>query len=160
MLRDGQYCIMSQPKLKVLDGEFSIYRFRPAEAIPAAVLAAACYSIARTDEELSIVCDDAVKLRGGEKSPGWACVEVSGPIDFSEIGILAGISAALAAAEISIFAVSTYNTDYILLPAVQLEKAKAASRPRIRPVRSPIQPAGDLNPCACRLLSVSGPADA
>ena len=117
---------MLKPKLKVLDGEFTIYRFPPAAAIPAGVFDSAIFWIARTDEELSVVCDSRAALSGGDKNPGWACVKVRGPIDFSQTGILAGISAVLAAAEISIFAVSTYNTDYILVPAVQLEKAAAA----------------------------------
>ena len=117
---------MLKPKLKMLDGEFTVYRFAPDAEIPARVFDSAIYWIAKTDEELSVVCDSRLSLAGGDSNPGWACVKVCGPIDFSQTGILAGISGVLAAAEISIFAISTYDTDYILLPAVQLEKAAAA----------------------------------
>lgn len=117
---------MLKPKLKVLDGEFTIYRFSPAAAIPEGVLKSAIFWIARTDEELSVVCDSKVALAGEDSRPGWACVKVRGPIDFSQTGILAGISAVLAAAEISIFAVSTYDTDYVLVPAAELDQAAAA----------------------------------
>lgn len=112
--------------LKVLNSEFTIHRFRSTNKIPAAVFDGSFYWIGKTDEELSVVCDSSIALAGGKKKKGWACLKVPGPIDFSETGILAGISSALASAGISIFAVSTFDTDYILLPAAHLDKAKGA----------------------------------
>lgn len=54
---------------------------------------------------------------------GWRAIQVSGPLDFSLVGILSGISTVLAQARVSIFALSTYNTDYILLRATDLPRA-------------------------------------
>lgn len=117
---------MKKPTLKVLEREFSIHRFPPDEPVPPSVLASSFYWLGKTEAELSIVCDSALELTGGEKNAGWSCLKVPGPIDHSVTGILAGIAAALAAAEISIFALSTFDTDYILVKAACLEKAMKA----------------------------------
>jgi len=78
--------------------------------------------IARTDEELSIVCDASVEISNGEKSEGWSCFKVLGPLDFALTGILAKISSTLTS--ISIFAISTYYTDYILVKSNLMKEAK------------------------------------
>lgn len=83
--------------------------------------------IGKTDEELSVVCitgktpSDTI-----EREDGWKAFRIQGVLDFSLIGILAGISAILAENEIGIFAVSTYNTDYILVKSENYEKALCA----------------------------------
>lgn len=117
---------MSKLVLQVLENNFTIYRFQPSDKIPAPVFDGSFFWVGKTDEELSIVCDSSVKLVGGEKSTGWACFKVLGPIDFSVTGVLAGISTALAAAQISICAISTFDTDYILVKSTLLEEAKNA----------------------------------
>ena len=80
----------------------------------------------RTDEELSIVCDAHLPVSSEKSEAGWVCIKVLGPLDFALTGILAKISSALAEAEISIFAISTYDTDYILIKANVLDVAKKA----------------------------------
>jgi len=117
---------MTKFVLKVLDNRYSIYRFQPGDPIPASVLKSAFFWVGKTDEELSIVCESSVEVAGGKKSTGWACLKVPGPMNLSVIGVLAGISVALAAARISIFAISTFDTDYILVKSTQLENAKNA----------------------------------
>ena len=81
------------------------------------------YFIGRTDEEFSLVCrteeTPAVTI---EREDGWKGFRIRGVLDFSLIGILAKISGILAENGISIFAVSTYNTDYVLVKADQFEK--------------------------------------
>ena len=68
-----------------------------------------------TDEELSLVCEtDAVPANTTERDDGWRAFRIVGVLDFSLIGILAGIAEILASNGIGIFAISTYNTDYIL----------------------------------------------
>ena len=114
---------MPELVLKILDQDFTIHRFQHDRKIPEAVFDSSFYWIGRTDDELSVVCDSSIELPGGELSEGWACFKVLGPIDFSETGILAGLSTALASADISIFAISTFDTDYILLPSALLQKA-------------------------------------
>ena len=85
------------------------------------------YFIGRTDEELSLVCEtqDAPAHTVGRED-GWRGFRVEGTLDFSLVGILAKLSGLLAQANIGIFAVSTYNTDYILVKAENLEGAMRA----------------------------------
>jgi len=85
------------------------------------------YFIGRTDEELSLVCEtkDAPAHTVGRED-GWRGFRIEGTLDFSLVGILAKLSGLLAQANIGIFAVSTYNTDYILVKAENLEGAMRA----------------------------------
>ena len=82
---------------------------------------------ARTDGEASLVCasekipPDALRVE-----PGWRCLRVQGTLDFSLVGILAKIAGCLADAKIPIFAVSTYDTDYVLIKAACLDRAAEA----------------------------------
>jgi hypothetical protein len=117
---------MTKPVLTVLDNEFTIYRFRRDKPVPRSVYESPFYWVGKTDEELSIVSDSGTVLDGGERNTGWSCIKAIGPIDFSATGILAALSAVLAEARISIFALSTYNTDFILVKTVQLERAITA----------------------------------
>lgn len=94
--------------------------------IPAIVLVQPFWSLTRTAEELSIVLPEEVDLPGAVVEGGWRALQVAGVLDFSLTGILAGISGVLAQANISMFALSTYNTDYILVRAEKLEAAVAA----------------------------------
>ena len=82
------------------------------------------YFIARTDEEFSLVCrtEDTPALTI-EREDGWKGFRICGPLDFSLIGILSKISGILAENRIGIFAVSTYNTDYILVKAENFDRA-------------------------------------
>lgn len=79
---------------------------------------------ARTDQEYSLVCPTSiVPANTIEREDGWNGMRVTGVLEFSLIGILARISSLLANAGISIFALSTYNTDYILVKKENLDKA-------------------------------------
>lgn len=113
-------------KLRVLENEFTIHRFPPFHATPDQVAQSGFYSVSRTSEELSIVCDSAVCLDSEKSEPGWACIQVIGPLDFSLTGILAHIATVLAASRISLFAVSTFDTDYILVKSEKLPSARKA----------------------------------
>jgi hypothetical protein len=114
---------MAKPALHVLDQPFSIHRLSPDAEIPSAVLACTFHWIARTDEETSIVCPSSVMVAGARTQPGWSCIKVIGPIDFAVTGLLAEISRVLAEAGISIFALSTFDTDYLLVPSSRIEEA-------------------------------------
>ena len=84
---------------------------------------------ARTDEELSLVCPEAVAPSAHlEKEPGWRALRVAGKLDFSLIGVLSRLTGVLAEAEIGVFVVSTYLTDYILVREAQLAAALRALR--------------------------------
>ena len=82
-----------------------------------------------TDEERSLVCPTGlVPADAIRREDGWKGFGIRGMLDFSLVGILAGISAVLAAEKIGIFAVSTYNTDYVFVKAADFERALAALR--------------------------------
>lgn len=86
------------------------------------------FSVTRTPAELSAVCDFAA-LPSGVKAEGpWSMLAVRGPLDFNLTGVLAGLATPLAAAGISIFAVSTYDTDYTLVRNDDLDRAVRALR--------------------------------
>ena len=87
------------------------------------------YFIGKTDEELSLVIPtDVVPVETTERDDGWRAFRIQGVLDFSLIGILSKISGLLADAGIGIFAVSTYNTDYILVKKENFEKALTVLR--------------------------------
>lgn len=80
--------------------------------------------IGKTDEELSVVClTEFVPEKTMEREDGWKAFRIQGVLDFSLIGILSKISTILAENKIGIFAISTYNTDYILTKADKYETA-------------------------------------
>ena len=84
-------------------------------------------SITRTDEELSLVVPeewaDGREAQGLRVEPGWRALKVAGPLEFSIVGVLASLATLLAEASISIFVVSTFDTDYLLVPADRLSTA-------------------------------------
>ena len=82
------------------------------------------YFIGRTDEELSLVCKtEDTPIETLEREDGWRGFRIQGILDFSLIGILSRLSGILAEHNIGIFAVSTYNTDYILLKEENFDRA-------------------------------------
>ena len=105
--------------LRVLDKNFSVIRCSPEMTIEREWLEQDFISITRTDEELSIVIDSLVlqqsSLSKVKIEDGWKAIKVIGPLDFSMVGVLAQLSHSLAQAEISIFVISTFDTDYILV---------------------------------------------
>ena len=83
--------------------------------------------LAKTDKELSVVCEtESVPENTINREDGWTVFRVAGTLEFSLVGILADISCCLADAGVSIFAVSTYNTDYVLVKKENWEIAKSA----------------------------------
>jgi len=113
-------------KMAVMPGEFNIHRFEPTDTVPTDILARGFFSVCRTDEELSIVCADTIPLASARCDAGWSGIKVLGPLEFSMTGILAHIAGLLAQAGISIFALSTYDTDYLLVKTGRLASAVAA----------------------------------
>ena len=119
---------MTQLKLELLDEPFAIHRLSPSAKIPNEVFGEAFFNIVKTKEELSIVCRNSLNLNSERSSRNWSCIKVSGPLDLNATGILAKLSKVLAEADISIFAVSTFDTDYILIPEDKTNAAFAALR--------------------------------
>ncbi|MCJ7623908.1 MAG: ACT domain-containing protein [Anaerolineaceae bacterium] len=117
---------MGQLKLSVLSPRFAVCRLETGAEVPASLYKMSFFSITRTDEELSIVLPEADAPQEWVQESGWRCFKVQGPLDFGLTGILAAIAAPLADARISIFAFSTYDTDYVMVKETHLEQAKHA----------------------------------
>jgi hypothetical protein len=83
-------------------------------------------SITRTDEELSIICDEGAVPRDVRAERGWRCMKVLGPLPFEMVGVAAAITAPLAQAGISVLIVGTFDTDYVLLKDEMRAKAVEA----------------------------------
>ncbi|WP_025436506.1 ACT domain-containing protein [Peptoclostridium acidaminophilum] len=109
--------------MKLLNESFAVCRLEASEPIPEWASYGSFFSITKTAEELSIVCPQENVPGGIKCEPGWRILKVEGPLDFSLIGILSSISSVLAGSGISIFAISTYDTDYILIKDEKTNKA-------------------------------------
>jgi uncharacterized protein len=81
------------------------------------------FSITRTSDELSIVVEASRVPEGIQSQSGWRVIKVHGPFVLSEVGVLASLAEPLAAAKISLFVVSTFDTDYLLVSANSLDAA-------------------------------------
>ncbi len=112
--------------LTLLPDDLAVCRLPPDAPLPAWASGPGFVSITRTDEELSItVAQDRVP--GDVVSVGpWRALKVQGPLDFALTGILAALTAPLAHAGISLFAIATYDTDYVLVRAEALDAAITA----------------------------------
>lgn len=107
--------------IKILPGAFSVGKLRSTQGVD---LARAHTFLAVTAEEISLACEtDRMPADALIAEHGWRAMKIDGELDFGMIGVIAGISAVLAEHDISLFVVSTYNTDYILVREAMLEKA-------------------------------------
>ena len=113
-------------RMSRLGMRLAITRLSPDAGVPPWALAGAFFSVSRTRDELSIVCDECQVPVGLCTEPGWIALVVDGPMDLSSVGVLAGIARPLADAGIAIFAISTFNTDYILVREHSIEQAETA----------------------------------
>lgn len=102
-------------KMKLLKGKYGVCRLDKNETIPIWAQNSDFYSITKTSEELSVVCIQKQIPEHVKFESDWRIFKIEGPLDFSLIGILSSISSLLAKNKISIFAISTYDTDYILV---------------------------------------------
>ncbi|HOQ09162.1 MAG: ACT domain-containing protein [Syntrophomonadaceae bacterium] len=114
---------MQPQKLSIMKDTLAICRLDRDARLPQWALGSSFYSCTRTDSELSIVCLQEGVPADVLCEKGWRCLKVDGPLDFSLTGILTSLAAPLSAAGISIFAISTYDTDYLLLKEEQLDSA-------------------------------------
>ncbi len=111
-------------QLQLLNEPLTVCQLKDIRDLP---LSDDLFFIGKTDEELSLVCKtSATPAATLNREDGWRAFRIIGVLDFSLIGILSKISTILAEHEIGIFAVSTYNTDYILVKEENLQKAVAA----------------------------------
>lgn len=110
-------------KLSALAKRFSVCRLNKADGIPSWATSQEFFSITKTSDELSIVCPEANVPATVKAERGWLGLKVAGPLDFSQTGILAALAEPLAKDGISIFAISTYDTDYVFVKETELSHA-------------------------------------
>ena len=113
-------------KLALLENTVAVCRLDPESSIPEWAIQGSFFSITKTDDELSVVCDQENVPHGTKAEMDWRIFKVEGPLPFELTGILASIANPLSKAKISIFAISTFETDYILVKADDLEDASLA----------------------------------
>jgi hypothetical protein len=114
--------------LNLHQGELSIVRLSPHAGLPAWLNLAEppLVSVTFCPNELSIVCPARLVPDGHQREGPWRAFEIEGPIDFALTGVLASVLDALASASLSIFALSTYDTDWILVRSEKLAAAQFA----------------------------------
>lgn len=109
--------------LTLLPTPFAVCRFDPHTPVLPLIPPAGFFALTRTADELSLVIAETAVQSTWQAEYGWRALKVIGPLDFSLVGILSSLAEPLAAQGISIFAISTYDTDYVLLKAGQLPAA-------------------------------------
>jgi hypothetical protein len=113
--------------LQVLPGDYAVCRLPAGTALPAGLSpAAGVVSVTWTPDEVSVICPADQAPAGATVETPWRCLRVAGLVDLTLTGILASLTGPLAEARVNVFAFSTYDTDYLLVPAVRLVEAVAA----------------------------------
>jgi uncharacterized protein len=115
-------------RLTVHPEYYAVARLDPDDDVPAWAEVGAVSSVTRTASELSIVCVEAAVPAQASAERGWRMLEVAGPLAFTLTGVLASLTVPLAAAEIPLFVISTFETDYLLVREPNLARAAAALR--------------------------------
>jgi hypothetical protein len=120
---------MEKLEVELIKGEYSIIKLEINSALPNFISTGHFFTILKSDSELSILCETSIipkdfaciKIDGN-----WALMKLVGPFDFDQTGILASFLRPLAQADIGILAISSFDTDYILVKTINFEKAKVA----------------------------------
>lgn len=110
-------------QIKVLEPPFAVCRLDRSEEIAEKDLSGPFSSLSVTEDEISLVCVEAAAPAGAKVEKGWRCMKVEGPLSLSEVGILASLTTTLAEAGVSLFAVSTWDTDYLMVKHGSLRTA-------------------------------------
>jgi uncharacterized protein len=112
-------------ELTLMQERFAISRLASDSPLPTWATQGAFYSVTRTCDELSIVVEEFRVPAGTQSQPGWRVFKVRGPFVLSEVGVMESLTAPLADARVSLFVVSTFDTDYLLVAQEQLASAIA-----------------------------------
>ena len=119
---------MKRLRLRLLPGRLAVARLPGTAAVPGWADGPGLVSITRREGELSIVCADARVPAEVRAERGWRALEVEGPIDFQELGVMHGLTGPLAGAGVSVLAVSTFDTDVLVVREETLARAVDALR--------------------------------
>jgi uncharacterized protein len=104
---------------------YAICRLKPDEPFPAWATGK-FVSLSRTEDELSVVCQEDTVPSNVKHERDWRVLQVEGPMDLSLVGVLASLTKPLAEAGINLFAISTFDTDYLLVEAEKYDAARVA----------------------------------
>jgi putative acetyltransferase len=115
-------------RIRILGGTYAVCKLAATAAMPPWAKDGALVSVTRTTEELSIVCRAEDVPEGVACERGWRCLRVAGTMPFSLVGVVASLTTPLANAGVGVFVLSTFDTDYLLVKAEDLEKALSALR--------------------------------
>ena len=110
-------------ELLLLDDRLAVCKLQPTADLPTWATSGEFSSITRTHDELSVVCPEEAVPADVRAEKGWRVMRVAGSMDFSVVGVLASMTAPLAEAKIGIFAISTFDTDYLLIKEDDLNGA-------------------------------------
>jgi len=110
--------------LSVLPDSLAICQFTPGTQIPSWVFKSSFFTVSKTHDELSIICDQSLVPPDVKKVDNWRAFKVEGPLDFSLTGIISSLAKPLAENKIPIFVISTYDTDYLLVESKYFISAK------------------------------------
>ena len=113
-------------ELTVLPARFAISRLAPTAPVPEWATQGSFSSITRTRDELSIVCEHTLVPAEVQSQSGWRVLKVHGPFVLTEIGVLSALVLPLAEARLSVFAISTFDTDYLLVASETISAAITA----------------------------------
>ena len=121
---------MNDRRLELLSLNFrlAVCKLGPNERIPHWALEGDFFSVTRTRDELSIVCSESAVPEGVRAERDWSALRVVGSMEFTVVGVLASLTAPVAAAKIGVFAISTFDTDYLLVKEKDLHQAVLALR--------------------------------
>ena len=112
--------------LRRVEGSFAVCRLPADASIPVWTTGSSLCSITRTADEFSVVCPESAVPAEVRCERGWIGVRITGAIPFSETGVLAALVTPLAEVGVGLFAISTFDTDYLLVKADDEKRARAA----------------------------------
>ncbi|MGA8207126.1 MAG: ACT domain-containing protein [Candidatus Dormiibacterota bacterium] len=118
-----------EPKRQRLDPSgvlLVVCRLPPGAPVPGWAVAGEWWSLSRTPDELSLICEERFVPAGVAHGGRWKALRVQGPLDHELVGVLAAVAESLASAQIPIFAISTHDTDWVLVPEDRMKQAVAA----------------------------------
>jgi hypothetical protein len=110
-------------ELRLRPETLSVCRLAAAHSWPAAPDDGSLFATSSSDDERSLVCRVDLVPEGAVVEAGWRALTVSGPLDFDLVGVLAGLTTPLARAGISVFVLSSFDTDHLMVRSADLEKA-------------------------------------
>lgn len=118
---EGVWMTGTTIRLDLLPDAYAVARLDPGADVPEWASSGDLISITKTQDELSILCRESLQPPDVQAQRGFRCFRVAGPLAFTEVGVLDSLAHPLAEADVSIFVLSTYDTDYLFLPEDDLE---------------------------------------